>query len=133
MSTARHVIAFDDAPDGVVRVASLEDDTVDAPTGEPGELMVRGPLVMLEYFGNPEATAETITADGWLLTGDIAYADAGGYFYIVDRRRDMIDTAGYNVYPAEIERVLLPTGCRGWSGSSMNSRRRQPARSCGVS
>jgi long-chain acyl-CoA synthetase len=93
-------------PSVEVRVASLEDVTADAPTDEPGELMVRGPLVMLEYFGNPEATAETITDDGWLHTGDVAYADADGYFYIVDRRKDMINTAGYNVYPAEIERVV---------------------------
>lgn len=89
-----------------VRVASLDDPTATAPPGEPGELMVRGPLVMLGYHGHPEATAEAIDADGWLHTGDIAYADENGYFYVVDRRKDMILSGGYNVYPAEIERVI---------------------------
>ena len=68
--------------------------------------MVRGPIVMLGYHGNPEATAETIEPDGWLHTGDIATMDATGHLFVVDRRKDMIITGGYNVYPAEIERVL---------------------------
>jgi long-chain acyl-CoA synthetase len=68
--------------------------------------MVRGPIVMLGYYGNDAATAATIEPDGWLHTGDVATADAQGRFFIVDRRKDMIITAGYNVYPAEIERVL---------------------------
>jgi long-chain acyl-CoA synthetase len=68
--------------------------------------MVRGPLVMQGYYGNQAATRETIEPDGWLHTGDVAVADPAGYFRIVDRRKDMIITAGYNVYPAEIERVL---------------------------
>ena len=89
-----------------VRVADLEDVTRDAPVGQPGELMVRGPLVMLEYHNNPEATAETIEADGWLHTGDVATRDATGHLFVVDRRKDMIITGGYNVYPAEVERVL---------------------------
>ncbi len=89
-----------------LRVASLEDYSRDAPTGEPGELVARGPLVMLGYFGNDGATAEAIDGDGWLHTGDIARADSDGYYYIVDRRKDLIITAGYNIYPAEIERVL---------------------------
>jgi long-chain acyl-CoA synthetase len=89
-----------------VRVADLEDVTRDAPPGVPGELMVRGPIVMMGYFGNPEETARTIEPDGWLHTGDIAYADQTGHFFVVDRRKDLIITAGYNVYPAEIERVL---------------------------
>ena len=74
--------------------------------GEPGELMVRGPIVMLGYHGNPAATAETIEPDGWLHTGDIATMDDTGHVFVVDRRKDMIITGGYNVYPAEIERVL---------------------------
>jgi long-chain acyl-CoA synthetase len=61
---------------------------------------------MLGYFGNEAETRAVIEADGWLHTGDIAYADATGHFFIVDRRKDLIITAGYNVYPAEIERVL---------------------------
>jgi long-chain acyl-CoA synthetase len=89
-----------------VRVADLEDVTRDAASGVPGELMVRGPIVMMGYFGNPEETARTIEPDGWLHTGDIAYADETGHFFVVDRRKDLIITAGYNVYPAEIERVL---------------------------
>ena len=89
-----------------VRVADLADVTRDAPVGEPGELMVRGPLVMLGYHGNPRATAEAIEPDGWLHTGDVATRDATGHLFVVDRRKDMIITGGYNVYPAEIERVL---------------------------
>lgn len=68
--------------------------------------MVRGPLVMLGYLNNDEATTETIEPDGWMHTGDIAYTDDTGHFFIVDRRKDLIITAGYNVYPAEVERVL---------------------------
>jgi long-chain acyl-CoA synthetase len=61
---------------------------------------------MLGYYGRPEATAEVLGPDGWLRTGDIAYANETGHFFIVDRIKDMIVTAGYNVYPAEIERVI---------------------------
>ncbi|MDT0566273.1 AMP-binding protein [Streptomyces sp. DSM 3412] len=89
-----------------VRIADLSDVTREAPRGEAGELMVRGPLVMLGYHGNPEATAEVIEPDGWLHTGDIASMNDTGHVFVVDRRKDMIITGGYNVYPAEIERVL---------------------------
>ena len=89
-----------------LRIADLEDVGRDAPVGEPGELMVRGPIVMTGYFNNPEATAETIEPDGWLHTGDVATRDATGHVFVVDRRKDMIITGGYNVYPAEVERVL---------------------------
>ena len=89
-----------------VRVASFDDPRATMPPGEPGELMVRGPIVMLGYYGNDTATAETIEPDGWLHTGDVAVADPHGRFAIVDRRKDMIITGGYNVYPAEIERVI---------------------------
>ena len=89
-----------------LRVAQLDDVATDAPVGTPGELMVRGPIVMQGYFGRPDATSETIEPDGWLHTGDVAYADDTGHLFIVDRRKDMIITAGYNVYPAEIERVV---------------------------
>ncbi len=89
-----------------VRVADLTDTARDAPAGEPGELMVRGPIVMMGYHGNPEATAETIEPDGWLHTGDVATIDATGHVFVVDRLKDMIITGGYNVYPAEVERVL---------------------------
>lgn len=89
-----------------VRVADLADPTRDAPLGQPGELMVRGPIVMLGYHGNPQATAEAIEPDGWLHTGDVATMSPTGHLHVVDRRKDMIITGGYNVYPAEIERVL---------------------------
>src|SRR5258708_7932357 len=93
-------------PGTEVRVADLDDVTRDAPPGVPGELMVRGPIVMMGYFGNEAETRAAIEADGWLHTGDIASADATGHFFIVDRRKDLIITGGYNIYPAEIERVL---------------------------
>ena len=89
-----------------VRVASFDDPAQTVPPDEPGELMVRGPLVMLGYYNNDAATAATIEPDGWLHTGDVAVADRHGRFFIVDRRKDMIITGGYNVYPAEIERVI---------------------------
>ncbi len=74
--------------------------------GEEGELEVRGPQVMAGYWGRPEETAETLH-DGWLRTGDIARMDGEGFFYVVDRRKDMIDAAGFKVLPREVEEVLL--------------------------
>ena len=88
------------------RIADLADPGRTLEAGEVGELMVRGPIVMHGYFGNAEATRETIEPNGWLHSGDVAYKDADGYFYIVDRKKEMILTAGYNVYPAELERVI---------------------------
>jgi long-chain acyl-CoA synthetase len=93
-------------PGNAFRVVDVEDPTREMPRGAPGELMFRGPLVMTGYHGNPAATAETIRPDGWLHTGDIATMDEDGYATIVDRKKDMILTAGFNVYPAELERVL---------------------------
>ncbi len=74
--------------------------------GEPGELMIKGPILMKEYYGKEGATAATIEPDGWLHTGDVATMDSDGYVYIVDRCKDMILTGGYNIYPAEIDRVV---------------------------
>lgn len=88
------------------RIAAVDDASVTLGPGEVGELMFRGPVVMDGYFGNDEATAATIEPDGWLHTGDLASADELGRVYVVDRKKDMILTAGYNVYPAEIERVI---------------------------
>jgi len=89
-----------------VRIRDLEDSTRAVPPGQPGELMIRGPIVMSGYHNNPNATAETIDADGWLHTGDLAEMSEDGHLFVVDRLKDMVITAGYNVYPAEIERVL---------------------------
>ncbi|SMC96065.1 FadD3 family acyl-CoA ligase [Lentzea albidocapillata] len=76
------------------------------PPGEEGEVVVRGHNVMLGYFEDPEATAAAIDADGWLHTGDIGRLDADGYLRITDRLKDMFVVGGFNVYPAEIERLL---------------------------
>lgn len=89
-----------------VRIGDAEDASQTMPNGEVGELMVKGPLVMMGYYGNEAATAETIEPDGWLHSGDLARQDDDGYVYIVDRKKDMIITGGYNVYPSEIERVV---------------------------
>jgi long-chain acyl-CoA synthetase len=88
------------------RIADVDDAATTLQTNDVGELMVRGPIVMQGYFGNEEKTLETIESDGWLHTGDLARMDEDGCIFIVDRKKDMILTAGYNVYPAEIERVV---------------------------
>jgi long-chain acyl-CoA synthetase len=75
-------------------------------TGEVGEIVVRGDNVMAGYWGKPEQTAATIRADGWAMTGDLGRFDSDGYLYIVDRKRDMIVSGGYNVYPAEVENAI---------------------------
>lgn len=82
----------------------LDEAGNEVPLGEPGEIWVKGPQVMQGYLNRPEATAE-ILKDGWLATGDIAKADEQGYFYIVDRKKDMILVSGFNVFPNEIEEV----------------------------
>lgn len=88
------------------RIGSLDDPGTTVPDGEAGELLVRGPFVMLGYYGNEAATTEAVEPDGWLHTGDIATRDDEGHFFIVDRKKDLILTGGFNVYPAEIERVV---------------------------
>jgi len=93
-------------PGTELRVAALGDPGVTVPDGEPGELMIRGPLVMLGYYGNEAATRATIEPDGWMHTGDIATRDEEGHYFVVDRSKDLILTGGFNVYPAEIERVV---------------------------
>ncbi len=91
--------------DGVqMRVVDL--DGVEVPQGQTGEIQIRGHNVMKGYWNLPDATKATITADGWLNTGDVGREDEDGYFYIVDRTKDMIIRGGYNVYPREIEEVL---------------------------
>ena len=76
------------------------------PQGEVGEIVIRGHNVMKGYWERPDATAEAIDADGWFRTGDMAKVDEDGYFFIVDRKKDMIIRGGYNVYPREVEEVL---------------------------
>jgi fatty-acyl-CoA synthase len=88
-----------------LKVALLDDDLNEVPDGEPGEICVRGPLVMKGYWNKPEQTAETL-AGGWLHTGDIARKDAQGFLTIVDRKKDMIVSGGFNVFPREIEDVI---------------------------
>ena len=88
------------------RVRIVDDQGNDLPPGEAGEILVRGPHIMKEYWGRPEATAETLV-DGWLHTGDVAIMDADGFVTIQDRIKDMIISGGENVYPAEIENILL--------------------------
>jgi len=87
------------------RVVDVEAGTRDLPPGQVGELIVKGPQVMQGYWNQPEATDEVLR-DGWLYSGDIARMDEDGYFYIEDRKKDLIITAGYNVYPREVEEVL---------------------------
>jgi len=92
-------------PDMEARIVDVETGTQDMPIGEPGELILRGPTIMKGYWNKPEETAQVLR-DGWLYTGDIATMDEEGYFYIVDRKKDMIIAGGYNIYPREIEEVL---------------------------
>ncbi len=93
-------------PNTEERIVDLETGTRELGVGEVGELAVRGPQVMLGYFGHPEETA-TYLKDGWFRTGDLAKVDADGYAYIVDRRKDMVNVGGMKVYPREVEEVLF--------------------------
>jgi len=88
-----------------VQMRVVDDSDHDIPPGEVGEIVIHGPNVMKGYWQRPEATAEALR-DGWFHTGDLARVDEDGYFYIVDRKKDMIIRGGYNVYPREIEEVL---------------------------
>jgi acyl-CoA synthetase (AMP-forming)/AMP-acid ligase II len=88
-------------------VAVTDKDGAPVATGEVGKLRVRAPFGMAGYAGAPDLTAETITADGWIRTRDLASMDDRGYLTLVDRTSDMIITGGYNVYPREVEDALL--------------------------
>ena len=92
-------------PDVDSKIVDLETGEKDLPPGEKGELCIRGPQVMKGYWNRSEETSKALR-NGWLYTGDIARMDEEGYFYIVDRKKDMIICSGYNVYPREIEEVL---------------------------
>src|SRR5215203_5816756 len=93
-------------PSTDARIVDVETGETEMPIGESGELIIKGPQVMKGYLNMPQETAET-KRDGWLYTGDVAKMDESGYFYIVDRKKDMIVASGYNVYPREIEEVLF--------------------------
>lgn len=88
------------------RIAATDEPSRELPQGEIGELQMRGPLNMLGYFNRPEATAETLIEGGWLRTGDVARMEPSGHLTVVDRLKDMIITAGFNIYPAELERAI---------------------------
>lgn len=92
-------------PGTVCRIVDLVDKDLDVPVGTPGELLIQGPQVMKGYLGLPDETAGALK-DGWLRTGDVATMDEDGFFFIVDRIKDMIISGGYNVYPREIDEVI---------------------------
>ena len=92
--------------DTEARIMDLENGTREMPLGEVGEIAIRGPQVMRGYWNKPQETA-LVLRNGWLYTGDIAKKDEDGYFYIVDRKKDMIIAGGYNIYPREVEEVLF--------------------------
>ncbi|MDD3765024.1 MAG: AMP-binding protein [Nevskiales bacterium] len=93
-------------PTMLTRLAIMGDDGALLPPGERGEIVVGGSLVMDGYYKNPEATAE-VSANGWHRTGDVGYQDEAGFVYHVDRKKDMIITGGFNVYSAEVEKIVL--------------------------
>jgi acyl-CoA synthetase (AMP-forming)/AMP-acid ligase II len=97
-------------PFTIVEVAVFDENDRFLPPGERGEIVCRGPQTMAYYWNNPEATAAAFRG-GWLHTGDIGYMDEDGFFYLVDRKNDMLISGGYNVYPREVEDVLL--SCEG--------------------
>jgi long-chain acyl-CoA synthetase len=92
-------------PGTIVRVVDIDEGLHDMPPNQVGELIVKGPQVMLGYWNHPEETAHAIR-DGWLYTGDIVYMDEDGYLFVVDRKKDMAIIGGYNVFPSEIDEVL---------------------------
>ena len=92
-------------------VKILRDDDSEAEVGEIGQIAIQGGMVMAGYWNRPEATAETVTAGGWLKTGDAGYRDVRGYVFVHDRVKDMIVSGGENIYPAEVENAIL--GCPG--------------------
>jgi acyl-CoA synthetase (AMP-forming)/AMP-acid ligase II len=92
-------------------VKIIREDDSDAEVGEIGQIAIQGGMIMAGYWNRPEATAETMTADGWLKTGDAGFADQRGYIFVHDRVKDMIVSGGENIYPAEVENAIL--GCPG--------------------
>ncbi len=93
-------------PDTDIRIVDVKEGVEDVKRGEPGELLIKSPLVMKEYFGCSQDTAEQLRG-GWLSTGDIVVRDEDDYLFIVDRKKDMVIAGGYNIYPREIDEVLF--------------------------
>jgi long-chain acyl-CoA synthetase len=93
-------------PDNDVRLVSIKDGVTDVKKGEPGEIIMKGPLIMQGYWNNSQETVGQLR-EGWLYTGDIAVQDEDDYFFIVDRKKDMIIAGGFNIYPREIDEVLF--------------------------
>lgn len=93
------------APEHQIRIVDLKDANLDVSPGEEGELAVKGPLVVSGYWNKPEETANAIR-NGWMLTGDIASMDHAGWCYIIDRKKDLINSSGYKVWPRDVEDVL---------------------------
>jgi long-chain acyl-CoA synthetase len=89
-----------------VQMSLVDGEWKPVPEGQEGEIAIRGHNIMKGYYGKPDATAE-VMHEGWFRTGDIARRDADGYYYIVDRAKDMIIRGGFNVYPREVEEVLM--------------------------
>ena len=89
-----------------VEMKVVDETGRELPDGEPGEILIKGPNVMKGYLMDPDATAQAIKS-GWLHTGDIGYRDQDGYFFVVDRLKDMINLAGFKVFPREVEEVLF--------------------------
>jgi long-chain acyl-CoA synthetase len=93
-------------PDNDVRLVDVENGIDDVKPGDPGEIIMKGPLIMQGYWNNPEETKGQLK-DGWLYTGDIGQVDEDGYIFIVDRKKDLIIAGGFNIYPREIDEVLF--------------------------
>jgi long-chain acyl-CoA synthetase len=94
-------------PNTEVKIVDVEERSKELPLGEIGELAVKGPQVMKGYWNMPDETENVMDSEGWLYTGDIAQADETGFFYIVDRKKDMIIASGYNIYPRDVEEVIF--------------------------
>lgn len=94
------------APETEVRVVDVETGARELPVGEAGEIVIRGPQVMKGYWQAPQETARVLR-DGWLHTGDIGYRDGAGYYFLIDRKKDLVIAGGFNVYPREVEEALF--------------------------
>ncbi len=92
-------------PDNDIRIVDIDTGTKDMPLGEPGEIIAKGPSIMSEYWNKPDETAQAIR-DGWFYTGDIGYLDQDGHVFIVDRKKDMVISSGFNVYPRDIDELM---------------------------